>query len=134
MFWEPARSSLSPFSSPQVSGDFGWAEGGRFARTDRPLSKSVRNAVLVWDLTNSTHPRRLAQLDGQVGSTSAMAFSADGNSLAAGLRRTAAVWDLADLNDLRRHATERACAVNGGLTRAEWARYVTDVPYERTCR
>jgi hypothetical protein len=63
-----------------------------------------------------------------------LAFSADGNSLAGGLRRTAGVWDLADLNDLRRHATERACAVNGGLTRDEWARYVTDVPYERTCQ
>lgn len=42
-------------------------------------------------------------------------------------------WDLMPLIELRAHVVERACAVAGGMDPDERARYLPDLPYERTC-
>jgi hypothetical protein len=47
---------------------------------------------------------------------------------------TAIVWDLRTLTELRTHGIEQACAAaGGGLTRAEWERWIPTHPYRKTC-
>lgn len=64
-----------------------------------------------------------------------MVFAPDGHNLAsASADKTVLLWDLTSLNDVRDHATERACSITGrGLDRDEWARYIPGLPYQDTC-
>jgi hypothetical protein len=49
--------------------------------------------------------------------------------------RTAGLWDHSPLNDLRADPVAHACAIAGrGLTAEEWARYIPELPYRRSCR
>ena len=92
--------------------------------------------VILWDLTDRTQPRPLGQpLTGHAGSVTAVALAPDGDMLATGGSDAKVIlWDLAQLNKLRDHATQRACAVTGGgLDRAEWVRYIPGLPYQDTC-
>ena len=44
------------------------------------------------------------------------------------------LWDLTELSALRRESAEYACSVVGrGLSRDEWVRYISGLPYESTC-
>jgi hypothetical protein len=97
---------------------------------------SSDRTVILWDLADRARPRRLGTpLKGHDEMVTSVAFARDGRTLATGsLDFTAILWDLAELNSLRDHATERACALTQrGLDREEWARYVPGLPYERTC-
>ncbi|MGH3811558.1 MAG: WD40 repeat domain-containing protein, partial [Pseudonocardiaceae bacterium] len=99
-------------------------------------SASTDGMVRWWDLTDRAHPIPLgAPLTGHTSSVSSVVFSPDGNTLAsASTDRTVRLWDLTRLNDVRDHATERACSITGrGLDRDEWARYIPGLPYQDTC-
>lgn len=44
------------------------------------------------------------------------------------------LFSVTKLNTLRADPAKHACTVTGrGLTRAEWARYVPDLGYRKTC-
>jgi hypothetical protein len=44
-------------------------------------------------------------------------------------------WDLIPLNQLRADPSRTACAIAGrGLSKDEWARYIPELPYRRTCQ
>ena len=74
-------------------------------------------------------------LTGRTDAVSSVAFSHDGHTLTtASGDRTVQLWDLAELDNRRRHASERACSLtHRGLDREEWARYVYGLPYQNTC-
>ena len=95
----------------------------------------------LWDTANPAEPIRLAA----VGIPSAVlvgpvAFRRDGQTLAVTSHDysqgigTVALWNLRKLTSLRADPARYACATAGrGLSAAEWARFVPEIPYRRTC-
>ena len=84
--------------------------------------------VQLWD--RAIH-RQLATLTSATGTVTSVAFSRDGTTLAASRAdHTVRLWDVAYLAN----AASRLCAAAGrSLTRAEWARYVPVLAYQRVC-
>ena len=101
---------------------------------------SADRTAILWDLADRTHPRRLGQpLTGHTGGVLSVVFSPDGRTLVTASNQAVApltvrLWDLTELDNLRRHAAERACSLTQrGLDRDEWVRYVRGLPYQNTC-
>jgi WD40 repeat protein len=90
--------------------------------------------VILWDLFDRAAPRPLGEPLTHTSWVNAVAFSPDARTLAASADDGTVLWDLTNLNDVREHATEYACAITGqGLNRVEWARYIRGLPYQSTC-
>jgi WD40 repeat protein len=90
--------------------------------------------AVLWDLTDRTRPRQLGSVLQAGDTVAALAFSADGRTLATATDTgTTRVWDLNALHDVRRDAAQHACAIAGGLTPDEWARYVSGLTYIDAC-
>jgi WD40 repeat protein len=108
-----------------------------FSADQRTLAVTSQDKSLtLWDLTDASTPRKLGGPPAGLSAAAfSVAFSPDGRALATGgSDGTLTVWDLSGVNDLRAHAAARACAITTrGLDRAEWAHYVTGLPYQRTC-
>ena len=92
----------------------------------------------MWNTTDPATPTLLgAPLTGSdVGEVYAVTFAPDGNVLAsAGADGTVRLWNLTGLTELRDHVMRRACTITGGgLTRAEWDRYIEGLPYVDVCK
>jgi len=84
--------------------------------------------VQLWDRATR---RQLTTLASPAGTVTSVAFSRDGKTLAASRAdHTVRLWDVAYLGN----AVPRLCASAGrSLTRAEWARYVPVLAYQRVC-
>jgi len=94
------------------------------------------DTVLLWDTSDPAAPQRLGSpLRGHTGGVNSVAFTSDGDNLAtAGDDGAVILWDLSGLQGLRAHAMERACAITGGgLSQAEWDRYVPGLEYVDVC-
>jgi WD40 repeat protein len=108
-----------------------------FAPDGRNLATGAEDgSVIVWDVTDRAAPDRLGRaLAGQAWPVRSVGFSSDGRTLATGSGDGTVVrWDVSRLNLLRSTVLARACRVVGtGLSREEWAVYVRDVPFRRTC-
>jgi WD40 repeat protein len=97
-----------------------------------------RNVVTLWDVTAPGAPVRLATATTSTGGAAwRVAFSNDGHTLAITSQSTTAtvsLWSYAALNKLRADPAATACTIAGrGLTAEEWASYVPEVPYRRSC-
>jgi WD40 repeat protein len=92
--------------------------------------------LTVWDLTEPAQPHRLGPpLAGQSDTVLSIDLAPDKHTLAAGTSGAEVIlWDLTGLNQLRSNAVAFACSIVGrGMDRAEWARYVSELPYQDTC-
>ncbi|MET0135735.1 MAG: helix-turn-helix domain-containing protein [Kibdelosporangium sp.] len=82
----------------------------------------------MWNVTDRRHPRPVAILKSSATATWALRFGPDGDVLAAA-SGDIHLWD----TDPGR-AVQRICANAGdGITEAEWARNIPDVPYQQVC-
>jgi WD40 repeat protein len=90
--------------------------------------------AIVWDITVPTQPQRLLTLDGAV---VPLSVSIGGNLLLTGGSddNGAILWDATPLSDAVSRPTEIACGItDGGLSAKDWAKYIPDLPYQRTCQ
>jgi WD40 repeat protein/transcriptional regulator with XRE-family HTH domain len=125
--WDAATGS--PTSRP-LTGPAGPVTSVAFSPDGTTLaSASPDHTVRLWDLATS-HPIG-APLTGHTGLVTSVAFSPDGKTLAAGSAdHTVRLWDVSYLVNVVPHL----CASAGrSLTRAEWARYVPGLAYQRVC-
>jgi WD40 repeat protein len=102
----------------------------------RTLATSDARTVTLWDMTDHPVLRRLGEpLTGHDDAVSAAAFSQRAHTLATSDKSGDVIlWDLTELDELRSHATDHACAITGrGLDRDEWSRHIDGLPYRDTC-
>ncbi len=121
VLWDLTDRAQPRVLGQPLSAHRGLVASAAFAGDGRTLATAGDDGtVILWDLTDRTQPRTLGQpLTGGVGSVTSVALVPDGHMLAtAGSDGTVILWDLTDLQNLRDHATERACAITGSRARS----------------
>jgi WD domain, G-beta repeat len=131
--WAPATNPCfcgPPAASHLVlTGPTGTVNSVAFSPDGTTLAAgSTDGTARLWDI--ATH-RQIITLTGPTGAVNSVAFSPDGTTLATGnADHTVQLWDVAYLMKVVPHL----CASAGrSLTRAEWARYVPGLAYQRIC-
>ncbi|MGK5683642.1 TIR domain-containing protein [Actinoplanes sp. URMC 104] len=130
-----------PHRLATLTGEGRWASRLQFSPDGRTLvTAGAESRATIWDTTVPAEPVRLATVQAGVGATaSGVTFRSDGRTLAVTGRRvhepaSVSLWSYSKLNTLRADPAHYACAVTGrGLTADEWARYIPEVKYRRTC-
>jgi WD40 repeat protein len=112
-----------------------WAVAFGAADSHTVVTGSGDGTAILWDLSDRAHLTRLATLTGHTDAVYAVAYGPDGHTVATGSGDgTAILWDVTEVTLTAAHAVVQACAMAGpALSRADWARYVPGVPYERVC-
>ncbi|MDI6103143.1 TIR domain-containing protein [Actinoplanes sp. NEAU-A12] len=110
-----------------------------FAPDGRTLAIGTEdNAAALWDVADPSAPVRVAKLRRADLTSESLLFHPDGRTLTGSGKSSgstrAVLWDYSSLNDLRTAPAALACAVaGGGFTPDEWAAYIPEAPYQRTC-
>jgi len=112
-----------------------------FSRDGKTLATADMDSwATVWDVAQPTKPVRLATVKlNHYATPASMAFSPDGTTLAIGTDEGwdsshLGLWDVTELNSLRADPAKVGCTFGGGgLTADEWARYIPELPFQRTC-
>ncbi|GIE36654.1 hypothetical protein Ait01nite_096990 [Actinoplanes italicus] len=139
MLWD-ITDRARPLRLATLTGHNGAVTTMAFSPDGRTLVTGDRDfEVFLWDTANPAGPIRLASMRGLGGKAQAVLFKDDGRTLAVAAqsdsqRATVTLWNYAKLNKLRADPAAYACAITGrGLGAEEWARYIPEVPYRRTC-
>jgi WD40 repeat protein/transcriptional regulator with XRE-family HTH domain len=129
--WDVHRKD-APIARPPLTGPGNYVYGVVFDRSGARLAATGGDrTVWVWDTTEPAAPRLALRLTGASDSVLVADFRPDGAWLAAGTADDAVLlWNLDP-----EQVADFVCTVAGDpLTRAEWDRYVTGVPYQPLCR
>ncbi|MGH3828544.1 MAG: TIR domain-containing protein, partial [Pseudonocardiaceae bacterium] len=96
------QTLLSSRYKATLTGHTSWVLSVAFSPDGRTLATaSLDGTVILWDLTNATHPHRLGQP--LTGHLTSVAFSPDGHTLATGSTNQAVIlWDLTNRAHPRR--------------------------------
>jgi WD40 repeat protein len=139
MLWD-ITDRARPLRLATLTGHNGAVAMMAFSPDGRTLVTGDRDSELfLWDTANPAGPIRLVSMRGLGGKARAVLFKDDGRTLAVAAqsdsqRATVTLWNYAKLNKLRADPAAYACAITGrGLGADEWARYIPEVPYRRTC-
>jgi WD40 repeat protein len=133
--WDMAdRTHPAELSTPLPHGD--QVSRVAFTGDGRTLAVAgVDGIVRLWDMAARARPVELSTPLRHGDELWALAFTPDGQTLASGGDdATVRLWDLTELNALRRHPAEPACALTAGsLDRSQWIQYIPGLPYQNTC-
>jgi WD40 repeat protein len=150
MLWDvtdrlrPHRLAMLPGNNDRV-GSVAFTPDGRTVAIGDIVAK-----VTLWDTADPARPLRLASMNGtfrhetktrNYSQIRGLAFRSDGRTLAVTgqaptrfERPDIALWDYRKLNSVRADPARTACSLTGrGLTAAEWARYIPEIKYRRSC-
>ncbi|SNY38917.1 TIR domain-containing protein [Paractinoplanes atraurantiacus] len=119
----------------------GWVRSVAFSPNGRTLATGEAGyTTTLWDTAVPAAPIQLGTVRSSKGAeVRQVTFGGDGRTLAVtsqSVREPATVtlWSYSKLNSLRADPAGYACAITGrGLTSAEWARFVPELKYRRTC-
>jgi WD40 repeat protein len=141
MLWD-VTNAARPFRYATIVGPVGKVTELRFSPDGRILAiGEINNAAALWNIANLTGPVRLALVGaGLNGVVKNVAFRNDGRTLAviaqnpADDKTSVSLWSYGKLNTIRTDPAKQACAIVGrGLNAEEWARYVPEFKYQRSC-
>ena len=124
-----------PIGAPII--DHGGVHSVAFSPDGKTLASGTdMGTVQLWDV--ATHRPIGAPLTSQVAQVLSVAFSPNGKTLAAGSDdQTIRLWNVATPGHILGDTTNLVrylCALAGRpLTRAEWAQYLPNLPYQRVC-
>jgi WD40 repeat protein len=92
----------------------------------RILASTDGRAIVLWDLDQRI---RLGALSDRTGDVTSVAFGPGGRTLVSGSPQETMVWDL-DVTAWQKHL----CQIAGrDMSKAEWAEFLPDTAYRRTC-
>ncbi|GID98061.1 hypothetical protein Adi01nite_74730 [Amorphoplanes digitatis] len=95
--------------------------------------------LFLWSTANPLAPVRLVSMRGRGNTVQGMLFKRDGRTLAVAANAdsssaTITLWNYAEMNSIVADPAKYACAMTGhGLDTGEWAHYIPEIPYRRTC-
>ncbi|MFF5297663.1 WD40 repeat domain-containing serine/threonine protein kinase [Paractinoplanes globisporus] len=131
--WRPATgadSVLIPKASLRERDGGMRIIGGAFSADGSVLALSGSDEVELWSVPSTGQAALLATMRGHVDGT---AFSRSRPILATGDGAYVNLWNVDRTLGILRDPTPEACRLGGGLTAAEWPRYVRDLPYAPVC-
>ncbi|XVU28234.1 TIR domain-containing protein [Actinoplanes sp. CA-054009] len=140
LLWDVAdRSRPQRLASLPSAGR--WVRSVAFSPDGRTLvTGDAGYTATLWDTAMPAAPIRLATVRTSKGAeVREVTFGGDGRTLAVTSQSarepaTVTLWSYSRLNSLRADPAQYACAVTGrGLNAAEWARFVPELKYRRTC-
>ncbi|MCU7723086.1 serine/threonine-protein kinase [Actinoplanes sp. KI2] len=131
--WRPdtgADTLLLSGATRRRLGGSGQILGAAFAMDGSVLALSTAERVELWSVPATGQAALLAVLRGQFDGT---ATGRDRPILAVGDGAYVNIWDLDRTTTTLRDPLPAACRLGGGLTPAEWPRYVKDLAYTPAC-
>jgi len=129
--WDVTDPGRPRLLRPPLSGPTNYVYGVTFDAAGEVLAAaSGDKTVWLWRVADPARPAVLATLSGPGDSVVSLAFAPDGATLAAGTAdNTARLWK----TDPAAVADDICATAGDRITQAEWARYITGLPYDPPC-